>query len=591
MRKTLQKRLVTGAAIMACLGVPVGVLATGAGQSDAADGGVTYVDQGAAWTAASRSAFYVGDQGSQMIPLAWLQALKTADGKPFLFDKLARYGYLPNPDTDLPIGFTKAGPAGQEMAGMTCAACHTRQLVVGTQQYRVDGGPAIVDFYGLLTDLVAAVERVRTNPIAFTRFAGDVLGPKPSLKQIVALRAAIATWCTREGALKAGAYPVDYWGIGRLDAVSMIFDRLTGLDLGKPPSYVIKANIQPADAPVRYPFLWDAPKQSKTQWPGFAPNGSNIFGLTRNTGEVIGVFGSFHPTKSLTHLFFRDFLHDSSLNFDGLLKLEDLVKQMGPPKWPDAWGYDPNLAAQGKLVYEMHTTPEHSTDGGCIDCHSEKPGPKAFPGQPTWDTPVQDVGSDSREHGILNRTSETGVLEGAWIPFLTKPLKARERSFSLLSLSVGGAILQSGAWVPAVFGGPQAMAAGSRRVPSDGVKQALDDAFPDRPEEKAKTDAPAYESRMIHGIWAAAPYLHNGSVASLAQLLTPDGERLDSFQVGPAYDVANLGLATIQPGWHGTRTTTKCDDRNSGNSHCGHNYGTTLSPQQKLALLEYLKRL
>jgi len=87
-----------------------------------------------------------------------------------------------------------------------------------------------------------------------------------------------------------------------------------------------------ADAPVRYPFLWDAPKQNKTQWPGFAPNGSDIFGLTRNTGEVIGVFGTFHPKISLTHLFFRDFLKGSSLNFDGLLKLEDLVKQLEPPR-------------------------------------------------------------------------------------------------------------------------------------------------------------------------------------------------------------------------------------------------------------------
>ena len=43
------------------------------------------------------------------------------------------------------------------------------------------------------------------------------------------------------------ALPTEPWGPGRLDAVAMIFNRLTGLDLGKPPSYLIPDNIQRAD--------------------------------------------------------------------------------------------------------------------------------------------------------------------------------------------------------------------------------------------------------------------------------------------------------------------------------------------------------
>ena len=41
--------------------------------------------------------------------------------------------------------------------------------------------------------------------------------------------------------------------------------------------------------------------------------------------------------------------------------------------------------------------------------------------------------------------------------------------------------------------------------------------------------ANAYESRVLQGIWAAAPYLHNGSVQSLAQLLTSPAQRLSTF--------------------------------------------------------------
>ena len=101
----------------------------------------------------------------------------------------------------------------------------------------------------------------------------------------------------------------------------------------------------------------------------------------------------------------------------------------------------------------------------------------------------------------------------------------------------------------------------------------------------------AYESRVLQGIWATAPYLHNGSVPTLADLLKPVTERPAAFQVGPAYDPVNVGLATDQTLFNYTLKTTDCSDRNSGNSRCGHEFGTQLSPGEKRALLEYLKVL
>jgi hypothetical protein len=101
----------------------------------------------------------------------------------------------------------------------------------------------------------------------------------------------------------------------------------------------------------------------------------------------------------------------------------------------------------------------------------------------------------------------------------------------------------------------------------------------------------AYESWVMRGIWAAAPYLHNGSVPTLAELLKPAANRTRQFKVGPAYDTVNVGLAAEQTGFGGTITTTDCSDLNSGNSNCGHPYGTQLSDAKKKALLEYLKTL
>jgi hypothetical protein len=141
----------------------------------------------------------------------------------------------------------------------------------------------------------------------------------------------------------------------------MIFNRLTGLDIGPPPNYLIPDNIKPADAPVRYPFLWNAPIQDQTQWPGFADNGNDILALARNLGEVFGVFAVFAPKIEGP---FVNFL-DNSANFDGLSRLEDLIKQIGPPKWLRA--LDINLAAQGG---DSIGRPR----GGCNECHGIRSG-------------------------------------------------------------------------------------------------------------------------------------------------------------------------------------------------------------------------
>ena len=50
------------------------------------------VDQGPNWTAVAQKNFYARDQGSRLIPWAWISALKQANGKPFMADSLDRYG-------------------------------------------------------------------------------------------------------------------------------------------------------------------------------------------------------------------------------------------------------------------------------------------------------------------------------------------------------------------------------------------------------------------------------------------------------------------------------------------------------------------
>jgi hypothetical protein len=542
------------------------------------------LDQGARWTTLTRKDFYSRDQGSKLMPLGWITALKQANGEPFMAESLSRYGYLPNEWSDppgLPIGFTVANGAGGETIGMTCAACHTRQIDVAGTAYRIDGGPAIVDFQSFLADLDTAVGTVLADPQIFAGFARAVLGPSPSPAKQAQLRTAVNAWYLPYHTISKRALPSPPWGPARLDAVSMIFNRLAGLDIGPPPTHMIPDNIRPATAPVRYPFLWNAAIQDKTQWPGFADNGNNILGLARNLGEVYGVFAVFQPQRDDWRLLGFDYLANNSANFHGLDAIEDLIRSIGPPKWP--WAVDRTLAARGKTIFDRETA-----NGGCVGCHGIKPGTVRFLEQKTWATPIQDVGTDSREYGVLGWTVQTGVLTGAQIPFLTDPLKPTDRAVNVLGTSVMGAILQH--YVPVLTAAESRGKAAGKRSPFTPATEDLKGAFKlNGP--PAGTPGFAYESRVLEGIWAAAPYLHNGSVPTLAELLKPAAERASAFAIGPTYDTVNVGLAAVQTKFGYTLQTTDCSDRNSGNSRCGHEFGTTLQPAEKQALLEYLKTL
>ncbi|KFI22429.1 di-heme-cytochrome C peroxidase [Nitrosococcus oceani] len=542
------------------------------------------IDQGAEWTASAQKDFYSRDQGSRIMPLRWMAALKQPNGEPFMAASLSRYGYLPNEESNppgLPVGFTVASGSDGQYIGMTCAACHTRQIEVAGTFYRIDGGPAIADFQSFLADLDTAVNTILTDQQAFKNFAHAVLGPSPTTSEENKLHEAVQTWYLPYHTLMEGALPPSPWGPARLDAVSMIFNRLTGLDIGPPPTYMIPENIKPATAPVRYPFLWNAAIQDKTQWPGFADNGNNILGLARNLGEVYGVFGVFHPKKDKWRLLGINYLANNSANFQGLNALENLVRKIGPPKWP--WEVDQALASKGKEVFERK-----AEQGGCIGCHGIKPGETRFLNQKTWATPIQDVGTDSKEYEILGWTVKTGVLEGAKIPFLAEPLKPVDTAFNVLGTSVIGSILQH--YVPVLMKSEEHAKTEGKRPLFTPETEDLKGAFR-MPTLATATPTYAYESRVLQGIWAAAPYLHNGSVPTLAELLKPAAERVRSFKVGPAYDLVDIGLAVEQTQFDYTLETTDCSDRNSGNSRCGHEFGTQLSADEKKALLEYLKIL
>jgi Cytochrome c len=112
--------------------------------------------------------------------------------------------------------------------------------------------------------------------------------------------------------------------------------------------------------------------------------------------------------------------------------------------------------------------------------------------------------------------------------------------------------------------------------------------YPWRYSHFRKTDG--YVSAALDGLWLRAPYLHNGSVPSLTALLTAPDERPKKFFRGyDVYDQANVGF--ISDGPDAARVGFEYNTSLPGNGNQGHTYGTNLRPEEKQALVEYLKTL
>lgn len=97
-----------------------------------------------------------------------------------------------------------------------------------------------------------------------------------------------------------------------------------------------------------------------------------------------------------------------------------------------------------------------------------------------------------------------------------------------------------------------------------------------------------YVAPLLDAIWTRAPYLHNGSVPTLRDLLEPPDARPAFFYRGyDVFDPTKVGF--VSQGLEAQRAGTPYDTKLRGNSNAGHIWGTTISASEKDALIEYLK--
>ncbi|MET0284389.1 MAG: di-heme-cytochrome C peroxidase [Polyangiales bacterium] len=518
------------------------------------------------WSSTQRHTFYRTTQGSRLIPYNLFVKLEMASSTQRFAGttNMMALGFLIEPSTSdnpdsLPIGFVKDTQTGKPDAiGLTCAACHTRDITYQGTRYRLDGAQGYGDTERFLSTLQSALGATLGDAAKFERLrvaTGTAAGSATT-----ALRSSLQAAYDKIALENQSNLPpsgVNNPGPGRLDAFAHIKNRVANTVLAGNSSST--SNNVDATAPVSFPFLWDAPYLDFVQWPGNVTN-YTVGSVGRNVGEVLGVFAETTVTRNVVG--FVDV--KSTANLNNLIALEDQLLLLKSPQWPSAFPpANPLLAALGQPLFNQY----------CGSCHVTVDRNPRTNYIKTFSLGASKVGTDPT---MANNNANDRALAGATDSNPNKvvnPLDTLGSVVTPLLLPIAGQAFAINA---------------SHKQPALPATRNIDKAA-------NETDVQTYKARPLNGIWATAPYLHNGSVRTLAQLLKPGPQREASFCVGSiAFSPADVGMANDC----GVPNAYVFDTSKPGNSRLGHEYGTpsdtrfpVLTEAGKAALLEYMKTL
>jgi cytochrome c5 len=527
------------------------------------------------WSEPERAEYYHLPEGSELMPyaiLANLTSVKT--GKPFL-EGMDRFGFLPdnagpsNP-YGMPIGLTvslsrNTLSKGRQMVGFNCAACHTGQIAYRGKQLRIDGAPALIDLQGYQMEFKDSLEAALKDPqklLALLVILGrdqNAQPPAEKMDQYVS-DPALQTGAdvqskptadpkfhsisskTADAARPSAAAPS--FRDSMKSNITFLKARLAYVNHGK----LILDGTEPGPGRVdafgaarNFLFPEHALKmQSPVSFP-FLWNVPDPAQQSAPDGEVNWIHYDGNTNSILERnigqalgmgAVFDPQTFESTLRIGNLHRLEALTRKLTPPKWPaDMLGpIDQAKAGKGEQIFKSK----------CEGCHQERL------------LPLMELGTDP------NRANSFGQLVG-------------DRPF------------------PAAIA-PLLQGLKKRAFADDGISQQLQATMDAKKVYWRSTGK--YKARLLQGIWATAPYLHNGSVPTLYHLLHPE-QRPAQFVVGNReFDPEKIGYQSDLPA-RGANTwifnTTMPGNSNIG--HSGEKFGSALPEEQKAELLEYLKSL
>lgn len=614
------------------------------------------------WSIEQSEWFHHVSQGTATLPIPynWLTALEQPAKSPWLMffsskglftadEYILRLGFIKGKTTEtnpdgLPIGFAKTESMNFEgldrkssAVGFTCAACHTSRLVYDDTEYVIEGGPAMTDLSLLTNTLGAALgQTVLSSKLAvfngrFDRFAERVLGEQLNILTKAALKTQLNNTIKHLAKNKDSIETTE--GFTRLDALNRIGNQVFSSDLDN------HKNYSAINAPVNYPHIWT------TSWFNWVQYDASIMQpLVRNAGEALGVKAYVNTNAALNGERFA-----SSIPYNNLYEIEHLLagdnpeqnKQFGglhAPGWPASLpAVDKQKRAKGEVLYQQRCQGCHLPPINSAEIWGEQymqPIVYRSNGEEIKTTenylklniiPLPEIGTDPMQASVLaTRTVDTTSVGLNTEICTNAPLNPsgssdynlyqerhlttvpfKDSSTANFGLALGAFVQETNdQWMQQNYIPKQWWA-----TYNGGRPNCLQVGL-------------GYKARPLNGIWATAPFLHNGSIPSLYDLLSPLSERPMFVQLGSQeFDAKRVGIKQDQEFLRDIEKFKSkainevpeykngffiLDTREKGNSNRGHQFekgyvykdsngngviGAFLNPEERENLIEYLKTL
>ena len=460
-----------------------------------------------------------------------------------------RFGLLYEPGADLPIGFSRRVVGGIERVWLNCAVCHVGTVApaAGAEPALMVGAPSNnLRLYDFIQFLRRVPTDSRFNPdnliaaINSEEVGGD-LGPigRALYRYLVFPRVRDALLEVRERL--AFLDRQKDWGPGRVDT----FNPYKAIQFNFPmgPEHISDVELNGSSD---YPAIWQQrPRQGlNLHWDGNNPSVDE-----RNLSAALGA--------GVTPV---------TVDHASIRRIRGWMLDLEAPEYVATTGYpiDREAAARGRTLYA----------GYCSGCHGI--GADRITAEPA----TRDVAAALAERRDAD-DAKYGAGQGT--ERRTTELRYDYNTQRHTRLGQVEALAEIGTDPGRWASYTEAFA---------GAQSLLFAGTPYRFRSFRKTRG--YANQPLDGIWARSPYLHNGSVPTLRDLLEPAERRPEIWYRGDArFDPERVGYLSGALG-EATDSLFQYDTRVLGNSNSGHEgraYGTLLSPSEKDDLVEYMKTL
>jgi hypothetical protein len=482
------------------------------------------------WSQDDLNFFLHGSMGTEIFPEPVLRALIKTYPDLFPTGDLSHLGLIPDPDFGWPIGFSRKTAVkylgNLPAVGINCASCHVAQITATTSDrpVRILGTTSDFDVEAFFGSVLVATFKT-TDPANMKRFLAIYLGAKPAAFE--------AAWRQQENKIVA----------------AMKDDPLGARDIAPGELHAIPAaDLQP-------PFEKETDLASRAH----------------------AMLQLFHNIRAALH-----------------------VPDQPPPKPPpasgpgrnDAFGllsaallHSPQPYAPIKfgLVWNVEKRPWVHWDG-----NTRSPIARNLLASLGLGAPLHGQRAELNFADVQRQTDLTEKIRPPRYPFGIDHALAKRGAAHFAARCASchtGPENDQRLHAVAEVGTDPLRATLFNQTQADGFNHflaglELKGYVP--PKEPGVRSTGKYFAASLGGVWARSPYLHNGSVRTMRELLASPNERARSFHRGSqCFDPAQMGYT--DEGAYVLDTSTP------GNANLGHDYGTKLSATEKAELIEYLK--